>query len=438
MTDFAPSPAAAIEQRIRANRLLPIGAPWADEIVFPHFGGLSILNLTHTIAELLGAPLPGSRPLDPAVWGGQFPEGIQRVVLILSDGLGYRWLQQLMAQDDAVRAHVEALSDGRGPVPLTSVVPSTTATALSTFWTGVSAAAHGMTGFSVYLRDLDMLTTPLFFKPLTGKLQRDSLVRDFGIDPMRFLPVRGFAERLAERGVPTYVLQRLEYAGSALSAVLHRGIPDDRIRLHTGHFDKWLRLRDLLAATRGQRCYIHAYLPAVDAVSHGYGAQSPEAAYTIRRQLAELAAVLTAGEVQDGRTLFLVTADHGHYDAPANINLFAEPSPTPLADFLRGRPSGEARFSYVFVRDGKRQQVTDLLLRHFRDRIAWVDSEAALEAGLFGPEPPYREVRHRIGDLILMPRQGIRLEQGIPPMLVGVHGGLSDWEMLVPLLWSRS
>ncbi len=432
-----PSPlAAAIEARIRTNHLIDIPAPWADELIFPHYGGLSILNLIHSVAELLGVPMPYNRPLDSAVWGERAPEGISRVVLIIADGLSYRRLTHHMAADPVLTASVDTLSGGRGPLPLTSVVPSTTATALTTLWTGVSAAAHGLTGFTVYLRWLDMLTIPLFFRPCMGTLPRDSLVRDFGVNPMTFLPVRGFAEHLAAGGVPTYALVRGEYIGSALTAMLQRGIPKERLYVHTAHFDEWLRLRQLLAATRGQRCYVNIYLPGIDGVSHTYGADSPEAAYTIRRELAELADALTDDHLHDGHTLVMLTADHGHYNAPNWIDIYQSPPGAPLADSLRGRLSGEARLAYAFVRDGRRGAVIDALERHFADRVTWLDSAAALEAGLLGPEPPYKETAHRIGDLILIPRLGTRLEPP-PEGLLSVHGGLSEWEMLVPFLWRR-
>lgn len=436
MTAESPPLAADLEARIRANRLLEVPAAWADELVFPHYGGLSILNLIHTVAGMLGAPLPHSRPLDDAVWGEQAPEGVDRVVVIITDGLAYRWLIRYMAADPALAASVDVLSGGRGPVPLTSVVPSTTATALTTFWTGVSAAAHGLTGFTVYLRGLDMLTIPLFFRPCMGMLPRDSLVRDFGVNPMTFLPVRGFAEHLVVHGVPTYALVRGEYIGSALTAMLQRGIPEDRCYVHTAHFDEWLRLRRLLADTRGRRCYVNVYLPGIDAVSHTYGADSPEAAYTIRRELAELAEILTDDRLHDGRTLAILTADHGHCNAPDWIDIYQSPPGAPLADLLRGRLSGEARLAYAFVRDGRRGAVIDALETHFHERVTWLDSAAALRAGLLGPEPPYAETAHRIGDLILIPRLGTRLEPP-PKNLLSVHGGLSDLEMLVPFLWRR-
>ena len=425
--------ATALEYQIRANRLIDLPAPWSAELVFPHYGGLSILNLTHTVADLLGAPLPESRPLLPEVWDGAPPEGIDRVVLIIVDGLGYRWLARAMAGDPSVVDSVNALSGGRGPLPITSVAPSTTSTALTTFWTGASGAAHGITGFRVYLRELDMLTIPLFFKPMAGTLARDSLVADFGVDPQTFVPVPGFAERLARASIPTHALVRSEYIGSALTTMLQRGVAEEMVVPHAADFDQWLRLRKLLEATRGQRCYINAYLPGVDTTSHYYGASSEEATYVIKRTLAELAAVLSDASLHDGRTLVLVTADHGHYNAPDKIDI----GQTRIGNAVRGMLSGEARLAFANLRSGHRQAVIDVIESEYADRLTWLDSMTALQIGLFGPEPPYAELQHRIGDLILIPRLGTRLDANPPKSLISVHGGLSDWEMLVPLLWQQ-
>lgn len=433
MTTPPASLAAQLERQIRANRLIDLPAAWSTELVFPHYGGLSILNLSHSIAALLGAPLPGSRPLAAEVWGGAPPEGIERVVFIILDGLGYRWLARGMADDPNVAASVAALSGGRGPLPLTSVAPSTTSTALTTLWTGASAAAHGIPGFRVYLRELDMLTIPLFFKPAAGILPRDSLVRDFGLNPQTFVPVPGFAQRLAAAGVPTYAFIRYDYLGSALTDMLQRGVEDAHLYPHVSEFDQWLRLRRLLADTRGKCCYINAYLPGIDTVSHGYGADSAEAAYTIKRELAELAAILADESLHDGRTLVIVSADHGHYNAPDKIDIHQ----TPIGEAVRGQLSGEARLAFANLRSGQRQAVIDTIEARFADRLTYLDSVTALQIGLFGPEPPYAELAHRIGDLVLIPRLGTRLDANPPKSLVSVHGGLSDWEMLVPLLWQQ-
>ncbi len=439
MTFTLQAAADALERRLRAHRLLDLPVPWADEVIFPDYGGLSIYNVAHTVARLLGADLPDSAPLDDAVWGGDPPEGtVDRVVLILSDGLGYRWLGGYMAGDDDLRAAVYDLTDGRGPLPLTATCPSTTATALTTLWTGASPARHGLMSFRVYLREISTLAIPLFWQPVAGNHPRGSLSQ-YGLDPAAFVPVPGLVERLAAAGVPTYVFLRHDFLNSGFSLILHRGLTEAGARPHMNSSDIWPRLRELLAETAGQRCYIAVYWDQVDTLSHAYGSGNAYIHHEVRRQLADLRAVLADDSVRDGRTLVLLLADHGHANTPHVLNVRAEPRAAPIYDALHGFMSGEGRLPYLHLRAGFRQAVIDCLEAAFADCLAWIDPAAALEAGLFGPGPSYAEVPHRLGDLILVPRLGWKLDDGSGPpgQMMSSHGGLSDWEMLVPLLWKR-
>ncbi|MCA9882917.1 MAG: hypothetical protein KC708_08110, partial [Anaerolineae bacterium] len=120
MTFNFAATAAQLESEIRANRLLNPPTPWANELIYPSYADLSLRNIGHTVAQLLGAPLPNSTPLDERVWGDALPADINRVVVFLMDGMGYLHLQMLMEEDEAVRESVMQLTQGNGPVPLTS------------------------------------------------------------------------------------------------------------------------------------------------------------------------------------------------------------------------------------------------------------------------------------------------------------------------------
>ncbi len=426
--------AAELESRIRAVRLLDLPAEWENELVYPNNDGLSLENIPHTIARLLGAPLPGNSPLDEAVWGGEKPpENISRVVVFLTDGLGYKWLLEMMDEDDDLRADVGEVSEGRGPVPLTSVSPSTTVSALATLWTGANPAAHGIMGTVMYLHELSVLGNMLGFNPATGKHPPGALAA-WGLDPQKLVPTPGLAAMFAESGVSTHSLLPKHFINSGLSLVLHRGVT--RHHPHTGGSDFWLRLRDVLRETAGQRCFVSTYWPAVDALSHLYGAKSEYVRHEIKDQFARLREVLADDSVHDGQTLVLVMADHGHYDVRESIGMGEDERSAPIANALRCGMGGEKRFAYAYLRDGHRQAVTDAIESHFADCLTWVDGETALKSGLFGAGQAYAETPHRIGDLILIPRLGCAVrEAAIDFPMVSAHGGLSDWEMLTPLLW---
>ena len=119
-----------------------------DDMQAPIYDGQSILNVAGTVTQLLGAGPLGAPPLRPELishLGGS----AKRVVVLLVDALAYHRLLQWL---DAGRLPaLQRLLDERGGriAPLTSISPSTTAAVITTFWTGVPAAQHGITGNAI-------------------------------------------------------------------------------------------------------------------------------------------------------------------------------------------------------------------------------------------------------------------------------------------------
>lgn len=424
-----------LEQRIRAKRLLDLPADWQHELIFPNYDGLCIQNVPNTVMSLLGAT-PPNQPLDAAVWGGDELQGqIDRVVVFVSDGFGYLWLRQLMSSVPAIADVVAELTDDRAPVPLTSIAPSTTAVALPTLWTGLTPAQHGMVGTVVFLRELSMLASVLRFKPAVPKTQPE-ILGEWGLAPERFLEVPTLAERLEEVGVQTHLLLPYNLMGSGLSRIMHRGVQNEHI--HMGASDFWLRVGDVLRQTAKQRAYVNIYLPSVDMLSHTYGAHNFYLQTEVQQQLTQLNTILNNPAMQDGRTLFMLLADHGHLDDRHIIDLDKHPRAAPLKAAMRGSLGGETRFGYMYIRDTYRQQVIDTIERHFADSLTWVDRDTALQAGLFGGGDIYIETPHRLGDIIVITRPGYAIvDKAHNYQVISRHGGLSEWEMLVPLLWKR-
>lgn len=427
--------ADALEARIRANRLLDLPVPWAGELVFPHYGGLSIYNLAQSVAQVLGVELPPGAPLDEAVWGGSSPVGqVDRVVMFLSDGIGYRWLRRFMDDDPALRQAVADLSDGRGPLPLTSITPSTTAAALTTLWTGHTPIAHGIVGLTMFLREFSMPFYSLTFAP-PGRRFAENTYAQWGLNPDTFIPVEGLAPALQAAGVPTHLLLDYRLMEGGLSRMLHRGVSARHFHLSLSDF--WLRLGETLRATAGQRCVVSIYWPGVDALAHAYGADTPYTRAEIRQQFENLTRVLQDKSARDGRTLLFFLADHGHHDVPQLVDFRRHPQAGPVRAALRFGMSGEGRLPYLNLLPDQRGAALDALSRDFADDLAWVDSRAAADAGLFGPEPAYTEALHRLGDAVIIPRLGRLVIDSSPEAVVSAHGGLTDWEMLVPFIWKR-
>lgn len=434
LSDYTLSATAAdLEARLRANRLLDLQVPWQSEFIFPDYGGHSIYNLSQTIASLFGAP--AANPLADRVWGDESPfEDVDRVLLFITDGLGYKLLSQLVEEEPTLAETISAITGGRGFVPLTSVAPSTTACALPTFWTAQPPATTGMVGTSFFMREFATQGDLLQFSPVMAPHPAMQFER-WGLNPQEFIPVLSLAEQLAQVNVPTHLLIGYGLAGSGLSRLLHRGI--HKTHVHSGGSDVWQRLSDVLAMTAGQQCCISAYLPDIDAISHLYGYDTPYLREEINRQMFGLRTVLSDIAVQDGRTLVLITADHGHYNAQRTIAFDQETRMRPITAAMRGGFGGDERFAYLYLRAGNRSDVREILAEHYPD-VAVVDAETAIKSGLFGKGTQHPDLWTRVGDVILLPRAGIRLaNRTSDPVYNSIHAGLSDWEMLVPLLWTH-
>ena len=96
--------------------------------VRPDYGGEAITSL---VPALLGG--------HPAPFMPSCVEGADAVVLLLLDGLGWQ----------AVEAHRSLLPElgGLEGGPITTVAPSTTASALTSLATGLAPSQHGLVGF---------------------------------------------------------------------------------------------------------------------------------------------------------------------------------------------------------------------------------------------------------------------------------------------------
>jgi len=426
------SNAEKLEQTIRQNRLFEVPVSWSDELIFPYYDGLSLPNVTHSIAEILGIPFENSKPLSPDVWQSNVPQA-KRVVLFLLDGMGYKHLNNLMAEDKELHDAVLDLNMGRDFVPLTSVAPSTTAVALTSLWTGATPSETGITGTLMFLRELSLLNNMLTFTPLFGRHPQD-IVADWGIKPEKVVKSKGLYQHLKEKGVPGYIVTHKQYVGSGLSRILHRG--GENIITHKGQTDFLLQVESTLINTRDEHCYVGIYWDAMDALAHEYGVDSQAVTNEIREKIFALRDLLSRSDIMGDDTLFILMADHGHENATTRIDLRQDEV---LFSAMQMSLSGDERHAYMFLRHGTMDAVKERIESQYADSLTYVESQKAIEAGFFGQNPA-PELIHRVGDLILLPRSGYILSDpylGSLPM-ISRHAGLTDYEMLIPFIYKLS
>jgi hypothetical protein len=423
--------AKEIEQLIQ-NRPLPDLLPRETGWIMPCYDGLSIANLPATVAELLGVPLPQVLPpLPHDVWADWAP-GLSRVVLVVLDALGYRLLQSFGAQGEG-EALLE-LGKAGSLVPLTSVFPSTTDAALISLRSGLAPAAHGWLAYTMYLREMGIAINAILLCPIWTR--RQDMLADWGLEIGQLVNAVGLGEHLSAAGVATGAVLARHLQGSSFTKMLYKGV--SRLEGHYLGSDLWVRLRELMAETRGRPAFLTAYWSGLDTLGHAYGpdtehwlAEFRSVSELLRRELVE---PLPAAD-REG-TLLLITADHGQLTIPAE-GIVTASEHAELGRHLMVPVVGESRAAFLYPRRGRREAVRDYLEEAFPGWFTVLDSAEALEAGLFG-RPVLDETYARAGELLVLPNGDHALQADKPSVpLLGRHGGLTPEEMLVPLIGVR-
>jgi hypothetical protein len=357
-----------------------------DGAVLPAIDGASIAGL---MPALLGAT-------DDA-WLPEPARAAEQVVLLLLDGLGWHAIGE-----HAGRMPTLAAMEGG---PITSVVPSTTATALTSVSTGLAPAQHGIVGYRMRV-GTDIVNVLRW------------TVRDGGRPPDPFDVQRHTA--FLGREVP--VVTRSEFRNSGFTSAHLRG----------GRFIGWhttaMLIEQCVRCVEAGERVVYAYYPGVDTVAHEFGLH--DRAY--RRELeATDRLVADLRDALPAHAALLVTSDHGqvHLEAKSWIDV-SELAP------LVAAMAGDGRFRYLYARAGSSAELAEKARALVGDR-GWVWTRAELlESGVLGTGAT-GTIPGRLGDVVLAasdPVAFIDPSMANEPNLKSGHGSLTADEMLVPLL----
>lgn len=422
-----------LEAALLAHPRGALGEQLPEPCVLPRYDGRSIANLPPTIGHLLGAEAGwAGPPLDAPLWEGL--EGVERVILLLVDGIGWRRLWEVVeAHDPSFLPLLE--QHGARVAPLTSVAPATTSVATTTLWcNGAPPAEHGMLGYTFLLAEQGVVGNLLFWRPAARGAEANGELARWGIQPTTFLPVPSIAQVLGTGGVTTTVFTPAAILGSPLSQMQQRGATGVGYLNAT---DLWLKLRDWLG--QGRRGYCYAYYPDFDSFSHRDGPDAAswvalwrEFSFHLSHFLEELP---TSAR---GKTALLITADHGHVFSPVERRHLLG-SHAGLLRHCALTPGGEPRHAYLYARPGHRDAIRDYYEAHLAEDFYLLDAAEALHAGLYGPtERLHPDAARRIGDWVLLSKGNAMLWNMDPDtVLLGMHGSLEPDEMIVPYIGLR-
>jgi hypothetical protein len=376
--------------------------------VLPNYNGGGLVNLMASIAQACGARAP--HPPLAALSSAEL-SGARNIVLLIMDGLGDNYLQRRGAGGELARRRRGAM---------TSVFPSTTASAITTTYTARTPLEHGLTGWFSLFGEAGCVGSPLAFTS------------------------RGDQLPLTRRGVTAdgiFFSQPL-FAGLTVRSfvITYHDIVDSVYNVwHCAHaerrayetLDEFVAQVENAVKSGAGRKFVYAYWPDFDRTSHRYGSQSDEAFLQLSRIDEAYGKLIT--RLSGTESVLIATADHGFVDSAAHESL---EMPSFLTSQLKFPLCGERRAAYCHVHDPA---------SFMNDAKAWLEDRADIrlsrdlaQEGWFGSGEAHPRIAERIGDVTLLMRGHYTVKDWVAGearhLHIGNHGGTSDDEMLIPLI----
>ena len=374
----------------------------------PDYSGGSLVNLMASLVAARGgkalhAPLRDLRDEEL--------HAARNVVLLIIDGLGDSYLMRRGAGGELAR---------RRRASLTSVFPSTTASAITTSYTGRTPLEHGLTGWFTYFGQAGCVSAALPFRSRGDMLPLSRR----GVTPEQIYVCGSIFESMPET---SFVVTSKDIIDSEYNTCHCRGAQ----RIAYENVDELVAGVEAAVKSSDERKFVYAYWPLYDMVSHRYGSESAEAEAELRRIDAAFGALLA--RLAGTESLVIATADHGFIDVAPEESFEL---PASLAAQLRFPLCGERRVAYCHVHSPEEfmRKAQDWL----GERADVMPSGRLVDEGWFGPGTPHPRFAERIGDVALVMRGRYTIKDWAPGesrhLHIGNHGGTSEDEMTIPLV----
>lgn len=359
--------------------------------LIPDYGGPCISNVMSALLEP-AAEAPPWLPADALA---------DQVVLLVLDGLGWEQLQQ--------RRHLAPSICAMQGGPILTVAPSTTATALTSFTTGLAPGEHGVIG---YRMDVDGEILNVLRWWASGRDARDA------IPPDKIQPHEPF------HGHRPAVVTKAEFRHSGFSQAHLEGVRFAGYRMPSTLVAETARL------IAENEPFVYSYYDGVDKVAHEYGLSGYyDAEIVAVDRLVEYLIRL----LPDSAALVL-SSDHGQVDVGDNL-VTLHPDVAAHVSYQ----SGEGRFRWLHARPGHARVLLEAAAASHGDTGWIVSQEQVIDEQWFGPSVS-PDARARLGDVALVARESVAyvdVDDTGPFELVARHGSVTAAEMRVPLLVAR-
>ena len=380
--------------------------------VKPRYGERSLADLSSSIVALFRGEAEGL--LEPLV-------GRSKLLLVVVDSLGVNLLLSV-AEEPEVK---ELLKTAKYVTWLTSVAPSTTATALVSIATAAEPIRHAVLGYRMYLREVGAVVRTLDYSPAAA--EKWCVLEKAGVHP-RLVELPTIFEALALNNVKSVFVAYEGHIESKYTKEISRG---SEVLKHISYTDVFPRAVQALSAAN--KLMVYAYWGELDTVSHVYGPESEEARFCIIALASILKRVVRAARSAGAGVVLL--ADHGQTRVDKSGLVMAHTLDSLMSSLLIP-PYGERRFAYLKALDRSKLEES---LHELGEGFIPLTVGEAVKRGIFGRGKPSRQFLERAGDYIILAKRGKALlypyrEKDLEPEGLGYHGGLTPEEVIVPLI----
>lgn len=355
----------------------------------------SILNISATLAEFLGAPNENATlPLLKE----ELAKDYKNVVYLCFDGMGINPLEINLPEEDFLRRHVVKA--------LTSTFPSTTTNATTSLATNKLPLEHGWFGWSLHFdeigRNVDVYT------------RKDSQTGE---------EVDWQYPMIDDGDCYFYHATRTDYEINTVFPKFVSCKPEFNHEIH-GLEDIFDAVREI--CNKKGKQFVYAYCPEPDHFMHDHGVTNPDTKqllHFISESLQKL-----RSETQD--TLFIVSADHGQIDVAGYIDIRDDEE---LNSMLLCPLYLDSRSPAFKVKRGKKRQFAKLFTERYGEDFVLFKTRDLIKQGYFGDRGSYG---YLLGDFIASGTYTNKMFIAPKPEVdykKGHHTALTK-EMLVPLI----
>lgn len=376
------------------------------EIKLPDYNH-SILNLITSILKYYNVETNHTtlETLD-----NQLQHKYRNIVLLVLDGMGEHILKDISPDGYFSKNKIDCL---------TSVYPSTTTAALTTYYSGRPPYETGWIAWSQYFKEygraLDMLSHKESYKHDTIKDAKIDVFKDI----VKYIPV---FERI-ENSYPN--VKAYELTPTYSDKRSNRSIRADSI-------DEIILSIEMVCQGSGEN-FILAYSDNPDGLLHKFGTKSEEAKEFVKTTEIKIKEMY---EKLGDDTIVIISADHGHRDIEKVYSILDYPE---ILECLIMPVSLESRAITFWVKENMRKEFQNRFQNAFGDEFLLMTKEEFLNQHLLGYGEKHSKIDDFIGNYIALSTAGsiIRLETFLAegkPVKKSTHCGLTKEEMEVPLI----